>query len=236
MVWSTAEDVNKEVLETIHNGMRHAHFTCSIEFQREHIDKLALLHERLKRLRYYSISKSDEPHANAAFRAQKLVLGTKNFLEMWVLLKEEKPAEAWDKLAEAQVAFEITQRILFDADTHELLLHLLSVERTVFPPQMFVSSAYTYPEAFCSICEQRYGDCDHIKGRIYMGQICRRKIPKSNLCEMSIVINPDDKRCRITDYTEDGKVYCTLTRREIPQTKPVDPAVTCASGCMQRFD
>lgn len=236
MAWSTAEEVNVEVLETVNNGMRYAHFSCGIEFQREHIEKLAALYERLKKLRYYSISQSDEPHANAAFRAQMLVSGTKNFLEMWVLLKQAEPAEAWNKLADAQKDLEIAQRILFDPDTNSLLLHLLAVEKTIFPPQTFFSSAYTYPEAFCSICDQRYGDCDHIRGRIYMGQVCRRKIPKWKFTELSIVLVPKDRRCRIAEYAEDGKVYCTLTRRELPQTEPVDPAVKYVSGCILNYD
>jgi hypothetical protein len=216
--------------------MRHAHFTCGVEFQREHIEKLGSLHDRLLRLRNYFISKSDEPRANAAFRAQMVVSGTKHFLEMWVRLKEDEPSKGWISLVEAQQKFVIAQRILFDPVTDNLLLHLLAVEQTVFPPQSFFSSAYTYPEAFCSICNQIYGDCDHVQGRLYMGQICRRRIPKSSLTETSIVFEPRDKRCRIAEYAEDGKVYCTLTHRELPQTEPVDPTVKYVSGPFQYFD
>jgi hypothetical protein len=236
MAWSTAENVNKEVLETVNGGMRHAHFSCGIEFQREYIDKLGSLHDRLKKLRYHAISKSDEPHANAAFRAQMIVSGTKHFLEMWVRLKEAEYVKAWESLVEAQKDFEIAQRILFDAETNNLLMHLLAVEQTVFPPQSFFSSAYRYPEAICTICDQTYGECEHVSGRIYMGQICRPRIPKSSITEFSIVFSPRDKRCRITEYTEDGKVYCTLTRRELPQSTPVDPAAKYVSGPVQYFD
>ena len=69
-----------------------------------------------------------------------------------------------------------------------------------------------------------------------MGQVCRRRIPKSQFTEFSIVFEPRDKRCRIAEYAEDGKVYCTLTRREIPQTGPVDPSVKYVSGHVQYFD
>jgi hypothetical protein len=227
---STDEDVNREVLKAVNGGMRHGHFTCGIEFQREHIEKLGSLHNRLKNLRDHAISRSDEPRANAAFRAQMLVSGTKHFLEMWVRLKEDDPVKAWDSLVEAQQKLEIAQRILFDPVTDNLLLHLLAVEQTVFPPQAFFSSAYTYPEAFCSICRENYGECDHVSGRIYMGQICRRVVPQSSLTEFSIVFAPKDKRCRIAEYAKEGKVYCTLTRREIPQAEPVDPGVKYASG------
>src|SRR5205823_5403647 len=132
-------DVNKEVLETVNGGMRHAHFSCGIELQREQIEKLESLHNRLKKLRDYSISQSNEPQANAASRAQKLVSGTKNFLEMWVRLKEDEHVKAWNCLVEAQNDFEIAQRIMFDPVTADLLMHLLAVEKIVFPPQTFFS-------------------------------------------------------------------------------------------------
>jgi hypothetical protein len=204
------DDLDEEIVETVNDGMRHAHFSCGIEFQREHIEQLGSLHDRLQKLRYYYIGQSDEPHANAAFRAQKLVSGTKRFLEMWVRLKEVEHVKAWESLVNAQNDFEIAQRIQSDPVTNKILLRLLAVEKTVFPPQAFFSSAYTYSEAFCSICNEPYSDCHHVRGRIYMGQICRRKIPTSNFTEYSLVLTPRDKRCRVAEYAKDGKVYCTL--------------------------
>jgi hypothetical protein len=233
---ATADALNTEAVEALNEGMRHAHFSCGIEFQREHAEKLGALQDRLKKIRYEFIGQSNEPYANAAFRAQMLVSGVQNFLEMWALLKQDEPAEAWNKLVDAQNDFEIAQRILFLEETQAILMHLLAVERVVFPPQSFFSSSYTYPEAFCAICNQRYGDCDHVRGRIYMGQICRRRIPKSEVTEFSIVFEPRDKRCRIAEYAEDGKAYCTLTRREIPQAERVDPSVKYVSGPVQYFD
>jgi hypothetical protein len=216
--------------------MRHAHCSCGIEFQREHAEKLGALRNQLKKIRYEFIGQSNEPYANAAFRAQMLVSGVLNFVEMWVLVKQDEPADAWIKLVDAQKDFEIAQRILFLEETQAILMHLLAVERVCFPPQTFLSSGYTYPEAFCSICNQQYGECDHIRGRIYMGQICRRRIPKSTVTESSIVFEPRDKRCRIAEYAEDGKVYCTLTRRELPQAETVDPSVKYVRGTVQFFD
>ena len=236
MAESTADKINTEVLETVNAGIHHAHFSCGIELQRDHIDKLGSLHDRLKKLRYYWISQSNEPYANAAFRAQMLVSATKNFLEMWVFLKEDEPNKAWISLVEAQQKFDIAQIILFDPVTDNLLRHLLAVEQTVFPPQTFFSSAWSYLEAYCSICGGNYGECGHMSGRIYMGQICRRKPHEPSLTETSIVLAPKDKRCRIAEYAEEGKVYCTLTHRELPQSEPVDPTVKYVSGPFQYFD
>src|SRR5579862_1957726 len=116
MGWSTTKEVNDEVFETVSGGMRYAHFSCGIEFQREYVEKLGSLHDRLKRLRYYFINKSDEPFANATFRAQMFVSGTKNFLEMWVRLKEVEHVKAWENLVQAENDFEIAQRIRFDPE------------------------------------------------------------------------------------------------------------------------
>ena len=155
---------------------------------------------------------------------------------MWVFLKQAEPLKAWNKLAEAQMDLKLAQRILFDPVTDNLIVHLLAVEKTMFPPQTFFSSAYTFSDSYCSICDKRCADCDHIAGRIYMGQICRRKIPKCKITEFSIVAEPKDKRCRMEEYTENGKVYCTLNAREMPQSEPVDPTVRHARGCVLRFD
>ncbi|MGH7173882.1 MAG: hypothetical protein ACRELG_26690, partial [Gemmataceae bacterium] len=157
MEWSTDEDVNGEVLEAANGGMRHAHFTCGIEFQREHVEKLGSLHDRLKRLREDFISKADEPRANAAFRAQMIVSGSKHFLEMWVRLKEDDPVKAWDSLVEAQKKFELAQRILFDPVTDDFLLHLLAVERTV--PSLTLrarTNSTTFP------CRTRYNNLQFV--------------------------------------------------------------------------
>jgi hypothetical protein len=160
MAWYDAEEINKEVLEAVKGAMRYAHLSCGIELQRVWIDQLYPLHDRLRVLRFFANSQSDEPCANAAFRAQMLVLGTAGFLEMWVLLKEDKPNEAWNKLAEAQQSLDIAQRILFDPDTRDFIRHLFNVESVVFPPQTFFSTAYTYTKAYCSICNKVYGTCD----------------------------------------------------------------------------
>jgi hypothetical protein len=194
------------------------------------------LQDRLKALRYYCIDQGNEPYANAAFRAQMMVWAVQAMLEMWVLLKEDKPCEAWEKLADAQEALRIAQRIQFDPETHQLYQHLLNIEKTAFPFQMFFSSAYSFSEAFCSICDGRLGECEHVTGRIYMGQICRRVIKECKINEYSIVFDPEDKRCRIENYAENGKRRCTLTRRELPQDAPIDPTVRCVGGTVMRFD
>jgi len=239
MEWSTPEDINRDVLDATRKGLRYAHLTCGIEFQRECVQALTSLHDRLKELRDTFIAHSNEPYANAAFRAQMVVSAVKRLLEMWILLKEEKPDDAWDRLIEAQQKLAVAQRVYFDADTETFLRHLLSVEEVVFPAQVFLSCGFKYvaTDARCTICNQQYGECDHISGRIYMGRICRRRILKHEVIETSIVPHPQDKRCRMVAYTENGTWYCTLTRRERPQgDAPIDSETRAFSGIAMRSD
>jgi hypothetical protein len=236
VTWRTLEEADKEVQETIHGALRYAYLSCGIEFQREQVAKLKSLEVRTSAVREAFIQQSNEPFANTAFRVHMAVRGIKEYMEMWVLLKEDKAAEAWDKLADAQMALVIAQRIQLAPDTDALLRQFLAAEKVLFPYQMGCSNGYTYEEATCSICGEKYGECNHVNSNIYMGRICRRAIKKWSLKERSLVTNPADKRCRVSEYSENGKFYCTLTRREVSQREPVDPDAKIVTCITQRFD
>jgi hypothetical protein len=229
-------DLTKEILSVLNNSLALAHWSCAIELQRDAVRTLASWRVRLKGVRESHIELLDESQANAAFRAQMLVSGIMRFLTMWIFLKESNPAEAWKELVEAQLDLGIAQRIQSDECTERLMAYSLRAERLLFPPQLFYSLAYTFSEAFCTICEAKYGDCIHVKGRIYMGRICRRRILTYKVTEQSLTFAPEDKGCRVETYARDGKVLCTLTRRELPQDKPVDPKDHWVSGTVHRFN
>jgi hypothetical protein len=232
----SSDDLTKQILAALNDAIRLAHWSCGIELQREAVRNLKSWHDRLGSLRESHIARHDEPNANAAFRAEMMASGLSSFLMMWVLLKEFKSAEAWKELVEAELDLGIAQRIEADEWTAGFMDHLLRAERLLFPPQLFYSLGYTYSEAFCTICGERYGDCNHVKGRIYMGRICRRRIPTYKIMEQSLTPYPEDKGCRVEVYARDGKVLCTLTRKELPQEVPVDPKDHWVSGIVHRFN
>lgn len=231
-----ANELNEEIVAAVNEGMGHAYLTTELELQAAQIERLRSLGNRLASLRAAFRDHSDEPNANAAFRAQMIVSATKDFLEMWVLLKQNEAVGAWKKLAEAQESIRIAERIETAEETRRFLLHLLAAEKTVFPPQLYLSSAYIYDEAFCSICDERHGDCAHVAGRIYMGQICRRVIRESRMQEVSIVLDATDKRCRVDRYGEGGKVFCTLTRRQLSTTEKCEDAGMFFEGRILSLD
>ena len=78
-------------------------------------------------------------------------------------------------------------------------------------------------DAECSICGKEYGECDHIKGRAYMGEQCYRIIKEADLLEASTVEKPANKLCRIISYTgNDGVKRDVLTWRVIAEEPDQD--------------
>ena len=119
--------------------------------------------------------------------------------------EEDHANDAWDNLIEAQghVSTAIKAHDKFSylekyADKLSELEHLL------FPRQSFCSPGMIVRESECSICKQDYGECDHIKGMAYMGELCVRIIKKAEFRELSLVENPANKHARITFCRQGG--------------------------------
>lgn len=86
----------------------------------------------------------------------------------------------------------------------------------MFPPEQFVSSSHYFGYATCTICNMVYGECEHVAGRLYMGQICVKQFHEIGaMNHVAIVDHPRDKGCRRTKVKRDGYMYCTLTLRQL---------------------
>ncbi len=162
---------------------------------------------------------SDECRANHVLAMELALRAVRAELSMWLKLKREDPGGAWDDLVTAQeslgAASAVRRQVEADATGLENLLRkLVFVECWVFPPQMFSSIGGTVSRRACSICGGEYDDCDHIRGRAYMGRMCYPIIQEfTQLNEISIVNNPADKRCRITHFSDEGKMRNKMTWR-----------------------
>ena len=124
-------------------------------------------------------------------------------MAMWIHLKSDSPVEAWDELVLAQTSTNAAIRAVYEyksLDAEQFYLHLLDVEKHVFPPQMFLSAGYTTTDVICSLCHVHYDECDHVAGRPYLGEFCQLIIKNATIYEASIVDVPFDKRCRVTCF------------------------------------
>ena len=136
---------------------------------------------------------------------------------MWILLKEGRPDEAWDELVNAPdgVSNAIRAHNGFShLDPH--LQTLDAIEHLVFPPQVFMSVGMIVGSQICSICGSEYEDCEHIKGRPYMGRFCTVTLIPAKIDHVSIVEDPANKRCRALKFSVNGGDRNRMTWRVEP--------------------
>jgi hypothetical protein len=137
-----------------------------------------------------------------------------------VALKEDRASDAWDNLIEAQghVSTAIKSHDNFRY-LEKYADKLSAIEQLLFPPQTFCSPGMIVKESECSICKQDYGECDHVKGRAYMGELCVRIITKAELREISLVKEPANKHARALHFSEKEGNRDIITWRIKKETK-----------------
>lgn len=190
---------------------------CS-ELQRNAIKSLNDLRSEISSLKSEAIEEKQENLANM-FLGYECACGTLIAeLEMWILLKQEDPDSAWDKLVIAQEA------AIGAVRAHPGFSHLgqhyerlEAIEELVFPPQVFMSSGMLVEHLECSICNKEYESCEHLVGKPYMGEFCQLILRDIKLNHVAIVDHPADKRCRITTAHVEGGVRNTMTWRIEPK-------------------
>ncbi len=200
------EDFKKEFQHSIAESMKFCNAARAREFQVEAMQRLEELKTRASALKADIVAAKDENSANLLLSVENMLRAVISELKMWVAFKDDDPSAAWTDLVGAQSAASTAMqvhKIAANLDAYIDRLHAL--EHLLFPPQLFFSSAIIIKRSTCSICGHEYGDCDHVKGKAYMGQMCKRIINESVLSEISVVPNPANKHCR-TISVNDGKV------------------------------
>jgi hypothetical protein len=141
---------------------------------------------------------------------------------MWAFLKAGEFDEAWNQLILAQQsAIDAMRAHSGFQHLKEHNLRLESIEKLVFPPQVFVSAGWLVGRQECSICGSIYGECDHLAGKPYMGQFCAIIARDLIADHTAIVENPADKRCRVTRFSAPGGMRNRMTWQVDP-SDPVD--------------
>ena len=201
----------------VEKNLKFIIFTRGVEFQKQAIVELESLLKKTAKLKHTIIKSKDEKSSNVLLSLENLVSAYINELKMLVFLKEDNMNSAWECLVNSQYSL----RTAFQADDIVLsyngeyyLKKLELIEKIFFPHQTFNSIEAKVESSKCSICGQEYGECMHVTGRPYMGQICNRIITKMQFQGLSILVeNPADKRCRVTGISDNGYMRDVLTWR-----------------------
>ncbi len=175
------------------------------ELQREACKKIDTQAETLALEKANAITARDEDLTNLLLGCQCVNTSLLAELRMYLLLKEEKPDDAWDQLVLAQdCAIDATRAHPGFAHLAHHSAKLEAIEKLVFPPQIFISSGFLAGNQECSICGAEYGECDHLLGKPYMGKFCYIIAKNLSVDHVSIVDLPADKRCRVRSFSVEG--------------------------------
>lgn len=206
--------------EVISEISKFCFYTRAIEFQKSALNTLDELSKECEEFKVLAINNEDEDKANALLSLEILINVIQSELKMWIELKEDRPDKAWNFLIQAQYSLASAIRV------HPILNNSISLmnkyallENIIFPPQQFLSSGGILRESKCSICGEDYEECEHIKGKPYMGKMCVQEILKIDMQEVSVVDEPADKRCRIYSFSDEGGMRDILTWRIVEKSK-----------------
>ena len=217
------ENFKNEFYEIVAECERFLFAARAREFQVEAIQRLEALKVKTSELKAEVIADRDEDSANQLLSLEETLKGLIYELEMWVAFKGDDPHAAWTALVEAQGAMRNAMQA-HDISEHleNWMKRLHALERLLFPSQMFSSVGTIVKRSTCSICGQEYGDCQHAKGRAYMGEMCCRIIEEFDMNEVSVVQNPANKHCRVMRISDGEIMRDFMTWRPVPITQPIE--------------
>lgn len=210
----------KEFNERVSIAQRKAFITVGIELQKDEIETIKHYRNDLIELKSKFVKKGLENEANLVCCLEESLLAVEYELQMLVNIKEDKMSEAWGNLVNAQVTFgTVIRNYPFEIESANGYIEKLNnYENLLFPKMFFSSVGGIIKKSHCSICNKPYNQCDHIKGKLYNGELCTRVITEMELEEVSLVDIPANKHCRLLTTSFDGKTVDLLTLREETQT------------------
>ncbi|MCL2097899.1 MAG: hypothetical protein FWH23_03975 [Bacteroidales bacterium] len=197
-------------------AQKKAFITVGKEIQKEEIETLEAYRSNLLKLKRKYVKRGLENEANLVYCIEQSLQAVQYELQMLVNIKEDKMSEAWGNLVNAQVVYGTVIRnypFEFEAD-NGYIARLEEYEKLLFPKMFFSSVGGIIKKSHCSICNENYNKCNHIKGKLYNGELCTRVITEMELEEASLVDTPANKHCRILTITHNGKAVDILTLRE----------------------
>lgn len=162
---------------------------------------LDVLSQHAAGLKQQAIRRNVEEDANLFLGFECVIGAVRSELLMWILLKKDKPDEAWDRLVAAEMACQDAARAHPGFEHCEQRLNgLRRLEREIFPKQVFASAGFVARQLTCSICGEQYSTCPHLRGRAYMGWFCEVVHRGIEADHVSLVETPADKRCRVVSF------------------------------------
>lgn len=193
----------QQIIQELNDQLRYLYVTRDKTIFERQITLLTELHKSILDIKESYIKQENEDKANKWLSIEYTCQGLLEGLKLFLNLKQNNPDAAWINLVNAQnyvhwsnIAYGLPNDIqnycvgFFD-----------TIENVLFPPQKFNSMSFVSKSSKCSICQKEFAECEHIRGELYMGQMCTEICTEiGQFHHLAHVDDPDDKRCRITHY------------------------------------
>jgi hypothetical protein len=210
------KELFEEFNEVVLKSQNLAIFARDIDLQKKEIVTLKKFIEKAENLKSQNLENFTEPELNLILCLIISADTIKLELSFLISLKNNEMEGAWGSLVTAQNNISIVARNhpISGEYLNGYVQRLDSYEKLLFPKMMFASVGGIFRETKCSICKANYEDCEHMKGKMYKGELCVREIHQMDLEEVSVVENPANKLCRQLTVTYNGKEVDLMTLKE----------------------
>lgn len=157
--------------------------------------------KRIEELRQNAIRVQDEEQANYCWCLGYIYKIQKGFVSAIDALKKQKYESAWNMLDSIDIDLSYLENNFNTAQENDRY-HLFFIGRMIkeyqklFPYCHFLSRECIIKAEECSICGKQISlrhPCGHKVGKLYMGELCLRKVTDIEFKALSIVTDPFDK-------------------------------------------
>lgn len=199
------ESISNSFKDFIDSCARLNYFTRSKRLQSEKVIECDYFISSIKEYKAQAIEFGSEEMANEFFHMQCVVNGVRSVLLMWVTLKDEDFQKSWSHLIDAQEYASVALKTKEYEGIINFQSQLIAIEEAIFPGwALFNSPGFIETIGKCSICGSNFAVCDHVENEIYFGSLCQRvDCEILELNHTAVVENPRDKRCIVTEISDD---------------------------------
>jgi len=169
----------------------------NLELDSSVLDKIVLLKNK-------AIANCNEKVANELYLLQSIFNIQNNYIQMYNLLKnnsDEGYEKSWILREKIDIQMQIHRNshdYNYDFAMIKFIDEAIKRYKYLYPYKLFSSREMVIKKERCSICgkvRSIRNNCEHIPGKIYMGQMCYSIVEDAELKGFAIVENPED------DYT-----------------------------------
>lgn len=175
-----------------------------------------------------ALTSGDEELANAQAVFNRYFLLFCNLAKYHSFLLEGNYRQSWNKLQDCLDCARFVGR--FTPIDRRLdvpdIVGLLDDYEHLYPYTHFLSPEFVIKESHCSICGESMQSlsCPHRKGQLYRGKVAKEVVDKMRLQAISVVENPENKRC-VIEYVDGKTLSFSILKEFLKLELP----------CLQRF-